>query len=379
MTDSEKKANPEIFSESVEKVSRISDKDRVGAVALRTGFVRRESVPAGHLFPKVFVFGMSIFGTPTLEQMIGLLHMVLPVISISRPGFHQRTDEKAVAFFGFMLSEAVRLTVPRDYAPNVPDNSDRIIIIDSTSFRLPENLAEIFAGSGGSASGSSVRIQFGYDPESFCFFYVIREGNRPGNCAENSFSEVIMPGDLVIRDLGYFVVKNPGDTEDKGAYYLSRLGAGTDVCIKDENGNYPEQDIAEIIRNGKQPITEREIWPESGDTYIKTRLISEKVPDAVYSQRMRNINKKSEKKGRTPSQRVRPDASVNLYITNAPEVFLPKTFCRPLYGVRWQIGIIFKNWKTNFSLGKADGFREERIKCMIYARLLFIFVTSHII
>jgi IS4 transposase len=379
MTDSEKKADPEILSEFIEKVSRIFDKERVEAAARKTGFVQRESVLTGHLFPAVFVFGMSICGTPTLEQLIALPEMAISAISISRPGFHQRINEKAVAFFEFMLSEAVRISIPSHYAPNVADNFQRILIIDSTSFQLPGNLAEIFAGSGGSASDASVKIQFGYDLKSFRFFYVIQEGNRPDNCEENGFSDLTMSGDLLIRDLGYFVIKNFKDTGDKGAYYLSRLKTGADIYVKDENDSYIKQDPTEIIRNGRQPITEREIWLKSGDTYIKTRLVVEKVPDAVYSQRMRNINKKCKKKGRTPSQNLRLYASANLYITNAPEEFLPRENCRSLYRIRWQIEIVFKSWKTNFSLGKVTGFREERIKCMIYAKLLFIFITSHII
>ena len=99
--------------------------------------------------------------------------------------------------------------------------------MDSTSFRLPENLAGIFAGSGGSASGAAVKIQFGYDLKSSSFFYVIQDGNLPDNCEQNSFLEPTAAGDLIIRDMGYFVIKNFKDIDEKKAYYLSRFG--TDV------------------------------------------------------------------------------------------------------------------------------------------------------
>jgi len=46
-----------------------------------------------------------------------------------------------------------------------------------------------------------------------------------------------------------------------------------------------------------------------------------------------------------------------------------------LYGLRWQIEIIFKSWKSGFSLVKLAPFKcdnPDRIYCMIYLWLIFI-------
>jgi len=48
---------------------------------------------------------------------------------------------------------------------------------------------------------------------------------------------------------------------------------------------------------------------------------------------------------------------------------------RKLYCIRWQVELVFKNWKTNFRLDEVTGVRPERIKCMVYAKLLLIFIT----
>lgn len=378
MTDSEERVNPEILSEFIEKVSRIFDRDSVEDAARETGFVQRESVLTGHLFLTVFVFGMSIYGTPTLEQLIGLLKTAVPGIGITRPGFHQRINEYAVEFFEFMLSKAIRIAVPSDYDLNLLKNFDRIIIMDSTSFQLPENLAGIFAGSGGSASGSAVKIQFGFDLKSSSFFYVIQDGNLPDNCEQNAFSELTGAGDLIIRDMGYFVIKNFKDIDDKKAYYLSRFRTDVNIYIKDKSDNFIKKDICEILKTAQNTPTEQEIRLKTGESFIKTRLIVEKVPDAVYSQRIRNINKRYKKKGQTASERVKLCASANLYISNTSEELLPKKHFRAVYAVRWQIELVFKSWKSSFALDRVTGYREERIKCMIYAKLLFIFITSAI-
>ena len=229
ISDSGKRVNPEILSEFIEKVSRIFDGDSVEDAARGTGFVQRESVLTGHLFLTVFVFGMSIYGAPAPEQLVGLLKTAVPGIGISRPGFHQRINEYAVEFFEFMLSEAIRIAVPSDCDLKLPDSFQRVIITDSASFQLPENPAGISAGSGGSASGAAVRIQSGCDLKSSSFFYVIQDGNLPGSFEQNSFSGLTAAGDLIIRDMGYFVIKNFKDIDEKKAYYLSRFR--TDVNI----------------------------------------------------------------------------------------------------------------------------------------------------
>ncbi len=46
------------------------DKELVEETARETDFVQRESKLTGHLFLSVFTFGMSIYGTPTLEQLL---------------------------------------------------------------------------------------------------------------------------------------------------------------------------------------------------------------------------------------------------------------------------------------------------------------------
>ena len=40
---------------------------------------------------------------------------------------------------------------------------------------------------------------------------------------------------------------------------------------------------------------------------------------------------------------------------------------------------MFKNWKSNFNLDKISGIKIERVMCMLYSRLLMIFISSKII
>lgn len=374
-----KEINPKEVEKFVEDVSQFFNKKLVEAAARSSGFVERESKLTGSLFLSIFTFGMSIYGMPTLNQLIGLLNVIVPKLEIRREGLHQRINQKAVNFFEYMLSQAVHLTIPKSLDLKILDVFDHVLIVDSTSFELPKELAEIFKGSGGSASESAIKIQFGYDLKSSQFFYLIEDGTCPDNLYKNNFINEIGPGDLTIKDLGYFNIRTFIDLDQRGAYYLSRMKSGVSLFVKDEDGNLVEFDLISFCERVKNNIAEIEVYMQKDGLITKTRLVIEKVPDEVKSQRLRKINSNNKKKGYTTSQETKILQGFNLHISNAPKEKLAKKNFRILYTVRWQVELVFKIWKKNFSLDHVSGIREERIKCMLYAKLLFIFISTRII
>jgi len=129
-----------------------------------------------------------------------------------------------------------------------------------------------------------------------------------------------------------------------------------------------------------KPQTEIEVYLKTEDSDVaKLRLVIEQVPDQVKAQRLRKLNKTNKKKGRQARKRTKILQGFNLHITNASSEAIPKKVVRQFYTIRWQIELVFKSWKSNFHLDKISGKRPERIKCMIYAKLLFIFITTKII
>lgn len=368
------------IDEFVKEVSRFFNEETARAKARETGFVQRESKLTGHLFLTVFTFGMSLYGTPTLNQLVGLLNLVVPELEMSREGLHQRINDQAVQFFEAMLSLVIELEVPSNLELSVLAAFRRILIFDSTAFQLPETLAPYFKGPGGDASEAGIKILFGYDLKSAEFFYVVLHGTDADHLIKNGAIETISEGELEISDLGYFGVETFAKIEARGAFYASRLKTNVTLYQKNEAGELEEFDLVEAIKKMKEGCrTEVEVHLKSEETVIKTRLVIERVPEAVKAERLRKLNQKNKKKGRQTKQRTKILQGVNLHITNAPVELLPAKVIRQFYTIRWQIELIFKNWKSNFDLDEVTGERPQRIKCMIYAKLLFIFLTHKII
>jgi hypothetical protein len=323
---------------------------------------------------------MSLYGTPTLSQLVGLLNLVVPELEMSREGFHQRLNDHAVQFFEAMLSLVIELEVPHELDLAVLSAFKRILIFDSTAFQLPESLAAYFKGPGGDASAAGIKILFGYDLKSAQFFYVVLDGTAADHLIQNGAIKEIGEGELEISDLGYFGLATFAQIEARGAFYVSRLKTNVALYQRNEAGVLAEFDLVEAIKKMKEgDRSEVEVRLKSEETVITTRLVIERVPEAVKAERLRKLNQKNQKKGRQTQQRTKILQGVNLHITNAPVELLPAKVIRQFYTIRWQIELIFKNWKSNFDLDEVTGDRPQRIKCMLYAKLLFIFLTHKII
>ena len=61
-----------------------------------------------------------------------------------------------------------------------------------------------------------------------------------------------------------------------------------------------------------------------------------------------------------------------IYITNASQQILPMKSISQAYGLRWQIEIIFKTWKSHCHFNTVSPFAtKELIEASIYGKLIF--------
>lgn len=365
------------IAQFTQRVSQLFNEQLIEAEAHATEFVERESKLTGHLFLTVFTFGLSIYGTPSLNDLVGLLNLVAPHLEITRQGLHERIDKHAVAFFEKMLAWSISLELPERLTKEVQTlcpHFQRILILDSTSFQLPPALAQHFRGSGGGGSKAAVKILFGYDFKAGQFFYRLTDGVTHDHLSDRNFLQKIVAGDLEISDLGFFSIAAFAHIDANGAFYLSRLRPDVKVYQR-RNGELEEFDLVRFVQKLRISQTEIEVYLKKNEIITKTRLIIAKMPDQVKARRLRKLNHISHKKGYTTRKHIKILAGFNLYITNTSVTALAREHIRTLYRIRWQIELIFKNWKSNFALAKVTGKKPERIKCILYAKLLLIMIT----
>ncbi len=67
-----------------------------------------------------------------------------------------------------------------------------------------------------------------------------------------------------------------------------------------------------------------------------------------------------------------------IFITNVPRTVWKKEVVGTIYRVRWQIELIFKQWKQLFRIDVMKGTRVERIHCLVFSRLITILIVNSI-
>ena len=359
----------------VKEICNFFSKDSIDEISKETKFVQRDSKLDGTIFLSIFTLGMTVYGKPILQELLGLINLIIPEFEISREGLHQRINDYAVKFFEFMLSQAINISTTK-IDLNLLSNFERVLILDSTSIELPKELSDSFRGSGGGASTSALKIQFCFDLKLGSFFYYLQEGISPDGKYENSFVDKINKNDLIIKDLGYFNPKAFIELSDKGAYYLSRWKSNVGIYVKSIEGTFSVLDMKSFLSN-LDSLTELEIYIKKDNDFAKARLVIDKVPEEVKNTRLRKLNKISQKKGQQTKDLTKIFQGFNVYVSNI--IDLPKENFRKFYTLRWQIELVFKNWKSNFKLEKVSGIKIQRVKCMIYSKLLMIIISTKLI
>ena len=109
-----------------------------------------------------------------------------------------------------------------------------------------------------------------------------------------------------------------------------------------------------------------------GHERVPCRLLAYRLPDQVVQERRRKALEEARKKGRILTQEYLTWLAFGFYITNVTREMLSAKVVRIVYGLRWQVELMFKNWKSLLNLHILKGTRPERIKCILYGRLITI-------
>lgn len=103
---------------------------------------------------------------------------------------------------------------------------------------------------------------------------------------------------------------------------------------------------------------------------IPVRVIAFRVPQEVADRRRRRLREYARKKGVTPKRETLLLAGWTILLTNGPEEMLSPKEALVMAGVRWQVEILFRVWRTRARIDEWRSRNPWRILCEIYAKLI---------
>ena len=360
----------------------------IEAKARQSGFVKRKSKLTGSRFTNLLVFSNGNLAQTSLLGMCQDFEYSQGGL-LAKQSLDGRFNSCAVVFLKLLMEEVLSRHVPSDSFKNLLPVCNTIRIKDATSFQLPEDLQDVYPGSGGKTSKACMKIQFEYDLRSGKILE-LSVGPYTTSDLTNSYQtiESIHENDLIIRDLGYIGLDFLEKVENRSAFYLNRIKSNISVWTVDKTNCVVALDLAKIEKQMRESkINTREFLVCLGnDKKVKCRLIVECLPEEVKAEKLRKANRAAQREGRQLGKDTIARVGMNLFVTNMKEQDIPKELVWSLYRLRWQIELVFKVWKSIASVDKIKKAKRERIECHLYGKLLWVLlgwniywkITSHI-
>lgn len=352
----------------------------MNTIARETGFTKRKSKISPSTFFDLLMYDISSRGSKSLRQ-ISIEAISEHKIKISKQGVDKRFNENTIEFMKRLIEKQLSVEVSQHIEAGWLSYFNRVLIKDGTRFDIKDAYKEYFPGSGGSASEAGACIQFEFDLKSgFINQLNITPSRRPDIRDTLDGLDKIQKGDLVIRDLGYYSYKSFGDIINKGAFFISRFvpKAVAYEKLNDQLTRIDFKAVYRFMRKHKLSRIYKDVFVGKSEK-IKVKMVIELLPDEVYEQRMRNIEKKHQKKGHKTSEEYKFISRFNIFITNVGNDILPDEVISSLYRMRWQVEIIFKIWKSIFGVHQYHSMKYIRWLCLLHFKLLIIILNWNIV
>ena len=342
-----------------------------------TGVIRRQRKFSGCLLLRMIV--LTLFAKPNAKLDDFRATAAQMGMDVSEAAIKKRFSQKLVDF----LREALETAVKKTMAVASPSSSllnkfTGVFIGDSTSFTLPEELADEFPGCGGkSESGrAALKIQVLWELITGAIVFFELEPGRKSDAKSPIAQVSAPPGSLSVFDLGYFSLERFRTLSETKRCWISRLQYGTKVL--DCKGR--PLSLLEFFRKhpGSGPVDVSVLLGEK--ERLPARLIAVRAPQEVANGRRRAVRQKAQKDGRTSSREYLEWQDWTIFVTNCESEKLTWKEIVVLYRARWQIELLFKLWKSHNGIAVLKvGRPPVEQMAIIYSKLIGVILQHWIL
>jgi len=177
----------------------------------------------------------------------------------------------------------------------------------------------------------------------------------------------VTPGDLILRDLGYFSITSLMGIEQKGGYFVTRHFHRTRLFTFDGK----RINLLRILK--KKGAIDTTVLMGSDDRF-PVRLVATLVPADVAAERRAKAKNNRDRRA-LPSKEQLALMGWEIMITNISKEDLKAADVYHLYELRWRIENVFKVWKSYFKMSEVPPRTSvQQLECLVYSRLIALTV-----
>lgn len=293
----------------------------------------------------------------------------------TKQALHKRLGASASGFLLAVFGRCMQPALKEAASGGLFAPFRRVLLHDSTTVPLPLRHAPQFPGSANQDKAfSQLKIQLVCNllqgrREQVSFSGFTRNDPR----AAPDILTLLRPGDLIIRDLGYFVLPVFAAIIERKAFFLSRYCHTSNVF--DPRTQRPIL-LAKTLK--KQGFLDQTVCL-GVKARVLVRLVAVPVPDAVANMRRRKL-RQNRNQHLNPSQEHLYLLGWNIFITNVGPDLWPTRQLQVIYRLRWRIETLFKAWKSHLALCDLSHRSLAMIHLSVMTKLIFfafVYRTYH--
>ena len=361
----------------LQRLAQIIRPEQAQQLAKECGWCKRR----GKISPFEFLFsglGQGSACELTLNAQASCLSQ-----PVSRQAIDQRYTPQAVEFFksAFQVSLSTVLAWKTD-SPMTQSLQKRfaaVRLFDSTRCPCSDALATLFPASGGGGAEAGVKLLLAYDYGAGQIQPLeLLPAKRSDQGLTERVAEQLAPGELGLWDKGFYKAAALRRVIERGAYFLTPWSQGVDVYISNQKEQPLEAlEVATALKAIKDNCVEWTVQlGQTAETRLgPLRLIAYRLREEQANRRRAQLREKCRTHGRLPTEEALELAGWLILVTNAPAHLLPTTAVGFLYRVRWQVELVFKQFKSVLRLDVLVSANPARVQCEIWGRLLLALLT----
>jgi hypothetical protein len=341
--------------------------ERASELARETECVKRLRKFSGADLVQMLVFGFQQHPQASLEDLASIAE--IREVSVTDSAGDKRFTPTCARFLHAVLEELSSVVV--EAAQEVPIRLLRrcvaVILQASSSITLPDELAELWQGCGGTQEHTQAAVKLHVRWE-------LKRGRLWGpkltdgrTSARNSpfNAEEMIPGSLSVEDLGYFTQSRLAERQRAGAYSLTRLQASTArYTLKGQRvslqGVLPRR--VGQMKQLRVLVGARERLPR--------RLLLLRVPKEVADKRRADLLRDAQRRQQTISAETLQLADWTILVTDVPAKHLRFEEALVLLRERWQMELLYQLWKPHAQVDEWHTADPWRKLCELYAKLI---------
>ena len=350
--------------------------ERACELARETTCVKRLRKFSGADLVQMLVFGFQQHPHASLEDLASTV--AIREVLVTDSAVDKRFTPACARLLHAVLEELTSVVV--EATQEVPIRLLRrfsaVILQDSSSITLPDELVEQWRGCGGTQAhtAASVKVHVRWELKRGRLWGPSLTDGRTSDRSSPFNEEDEVPGSLSVEDLGYFNQSRLAERQRAGAYSLTRLLAGTALYTRSGQ----RLQVQDVLPRRVGQMKELRVLVGARER-LPMRLLLLRVPKNVADKRREDVRRDAQRRGQTVSEETLYLADWTMVVTDVPAKRLRFEEALVLLRERWQMELLYKLWKQHAQVDEWHTADPWRMLCELYAKLIGVLLQHWLI